>query len=327
MAAIESEQLRADPGGRSLRATALMSGTLGLLAIGALALMVTPDRANSPSAVQTPASFVTVAELSATVPVTASIGLVPVTTAVFEFAVGELAGALGVTRPGDDAVTSTTFTVAADPEALAAPLATPLATPLESSERSGLAIVTTKAIAGTDEGDTLTVQLASGRVVEAEVIDAADQATLVRLGAEATGEPAVELADATPGADSMVTLLLDTPVRLPMSALAEIGAPEGTAVVDTDGRLIGLCTLGDDGATQLATVDAGVDPAGGADDGVGNSTAPTESPEPPVSTAPVTTVVTSATVTVTTTVPGATTTVAPERGATAGSGALAPNAP
>lgn len=271
--------MRADPGGRSLRLAALTSGTLGLLAIGALALMVTPDRANTPSAVQTPASFVDVAQLSVTTPVTGPIQWVPVTTSVAAFAVGELANALGGTRGDADATTvSTTMTSPATsttvvvtavvapgvPSSAAAPADVPrptptgvaLGTPLATLLGDGLAVVTAKAIGGVQEGDTVTVQLASGRVVDATVVDTAERAALVQLPTGVDGERVVELADRAPDPDAVVTLLLDTPIKVPMSALADVGAPEGTAVVDTEGRLVGLCTLGDDGSTQLAPVDA-----------------------------------------------------------------------
>jgi hypothetical protein len=61
-----------------------------------------------------------------------------------------------------------------------------------------------------------------------------------------------------------------------LAELAAVGAPEGTAVVDADGRLVGLCTETNDGSMGLAAVD----PAAGE--------LTTSSTSPPASSSPTT---------------------------------------
>lgn len=229
---MESALVRADPGSRTLRAAALVVGTLGLVAVGVLAVMVTPGPGDDPIAVESEASFVDPAQL------------VPGTAALLERAAAEMAGALGVARTGTAVTTIATFagTTVVEPGAAAAPLATLL--------DSGLAIVTMKSLGGHEPGDPVDVRLASGRTLEGEVLATLGVAAVVAIESLLGGERAHRVTE-VPADDSIVTLMLATPVDVRLGELDTTDAPEGTAVVDAAGRLIGLCTQGPDGTTNL----------------------------------------------------------------------------
>lgn len=233
---MESAQVRSDPGGRSLRMVALVSGTLGLVVVGVLAVMVTPNREESPLAVQTEPSFVE------------PISLGPTTSALIDLA-NELTTALGMPRPDAGRTTIASLVGTSPTPGSAAALATPF--------DAGMAIVTIKSIAGSTAGDEVSVRLASGRTFEAEVLATLGNAAVVAIGALLSDERAHSVADEVPGDDTMVTVMLATPTSVRLAELASIGAPEGTAVVDSSGRLIGLCTEDAEGHTSLApAVDA-----------------------------------------------------------------------
>lgn len=244
---MESAQVRSDPGGRSLRMVALMSGTLGLIVVGVLAVMVTPNRGGSPLAVESDLAFVEPTVLA------------PTTSALAGFA-NELTSALGLSRNDRDRPTTTASLVSVTSIAATAPAA--LATPLDS----GMAIVTIKSIAGSATGDEVSVRLASGRTFEAEVVATLGHAAVVAIGALLSDERAHSVAEEVPAGDTMVTVMLASPTSVRLAELASTEAPEGTAVFDSAGRLIGLCTEDADGQTSLApAVDADEpEPADGA---------------------------------------------------------------
>jgi hypothetical protein len=248
----------------------MVSGTLGLVLIGALAVMVTPRQEDGPLAVATSPSFV---DPSA---------LVPVTTALFEIAVGELTSAFGApriapesappepaTRPATTPVAETTAVPTGTDAVVVAALATPL--------QSGMAMVTARSIDGSVTGDRIAVRLASGATVEAQIVATFGYAAFVTLGSMPADEPAHYVATSVPAGDDMVTVLLSPPRSVKLAELAEVGAPEGTAVVDAEGHLVGLCTESDDGSTGLAMVDP---EAGGPTGEPVSSTSPPESSTP-----------------------------------------------
>lgn len=242
----------------------MVSGTLGLVLIGALAVMVTPRQESGPLAARTGPSFVDPA------------ALVPVTTALFEIALGELTSAFGAPRavaertPGDRPPHTATTTVA---DTTGAPTGTvaALATPLQT----GVAIVTARSIGGRSAGDQIAVRLASGATADAEIVATFGHAAFVTLGSVPADEATHHVAASAPGDDDMVTVLLSPPQSIRLGELAAVGAPEGTAVVDADGQLVGLCTETDDGSTGLAMADPGAELA-------------TAATTPPTSSAPTT---------------------------------------
>jgi hypothetical protein len=226
----------------------MVSGTLGLVLIGALAVMVTPHQEDGPLAVRTSPSFVD------------PTALVPVTTALLELAVGELTSAFGAPRaqPAPElrerpAVLTTTTVADATlvPTGTDAVAVAALATPLES----GVAIVTARSIDGRGTGDQIAVRLASGITVDAEIVATFGYSAFVTLGSVPADEPAHHVATSVPADDDMVTVLLSPPREVRLGELAGVAAPEGTAVIDADGRLVGLCTETDDGSMGLAAVD------------------------------------------------------------------------
>jgi hypothetical protein len=227
----------------------MVSGTLGLVLIGALAVMVTPRQEDGPLAVRTSPSLVDPA------------ALVPVTTALFEIALGELTSAFGAPRAAAERAPQerphTATTTVADttrvPTGTVAVAVEALATPLQS----GVAIVTARSIDGRSTGDQIAVRLASGATVDAEIVATFGHAAFVTLGSVPADEPTHHVAASAPGDDDMVTVLVSPPRSVRLGELAAVGAPEGTAVVDADGHLIGLCTETDDGSIGLAMADPG----------------------------------------------------------------------
>ena len=240
----------------------MVSGTLGLVLIGALAVMVTPRQQEGPLAVRTSPSLVDPA------------ALVPVTTALFEIALGELTSAFGAPRADARTAQPATTTVAditRAPTGTVAVAVEALATPLQS----GVAIVTARSLGGRSTGDHIAVRLASGATANAEIVATFGHAAFVTLGSVPADEPSHHVATSAPGDDDMVTVLVSPPRSVRLGELAAVGAPEGTAVIDADGRLVGLCTETDDGSIGLAMADPGT------------SELPTASSSAPVSSAPV----------------------------------------
>lgn len=251
----------------------MVSGTLGLLLIGALAVMVTPRQEDGPLAVRTSPSLVDPA------------ALVPVTTALFEIALGELTSAFGAPRaaaelapherPPRTATTTVSDTTPVPTSTVPVALEA-LATPLQS----GMAIVTARSIGGRSTGDQIAVRLASGATVDAEIIATFGHAAFVTLGSVPADEPTHHVAASAPGDDDMVTVLLSPPRSVRLGELAAVGAPEGTAVVDADGHLIGLCTEADDGTVGLAMADPGAGELTAASTSAPVSSAPTSEAVP-----------------------------------------------
>ena len=249
LAAAEATAIRADPGSRTVRIAALTAGTLGLLAVGVLAVLVTPQ--GSPG-------HQVAAEASLVVPgigpiaSASTINDVPATTALpHSLALATTAGSVPVGLTSVPARTTPPAAAPATvPTTIAAALAA-LATPLDD----GFALVTAKAVEGYLLGDTLAVRLASGRQVAAEVVAVIGHTVVVAAATDLADEPAHEVADDPLDDDQLVTVMLSPPRTLPLGELASVAAPEGTAVVDADGDLVGLCTWAADGTTDLALVD------------------------------------------------------------------------
>lgn len=246
LAAAEREAFRTEPVAASTRVFAMVTGTVGLLAIGVLILSASPRRQESPVAIS-----------ATTTPVAA------VEAASGGLSAGGIA-AIGRFSSDDDDVDAT-------PEAVPPALATPI-----GDGRS--ALMTRLSTAGV-EGDAFDVRLTSGPVVTAAVVDTTEAGLVVVTIVEAD-DPGHAVAGTLPGDDEMVTILTDPPITIAFGDIATVGVDEGTPVLDADGDLVGLCTRSGDGATGVVDV-TGQDPV---DDGSAPPTsAPATSGPPPVS--------------------------------------------
>ena len=208
VAAEEHASLRAETATGTMRWFAITTGTFGLLAIGLLVMVVTPSGSTAPvalSATTTPAVITTTpapaAEGAATADVTAIAG-----------------------RPAAIGLRSAV-------EANATPVGD-----------GGLAVMTpgdvTAAIGSTGLGRRIEVVVPSGDVHEAAVVGVAGDAVVVHL---ASAEPGLSLAERLPADDDIVTVLDAPPITVAFADLVDLEVDEGLAVVDDDGRLVGLC--------------------------------------------------------------------------------------
>ena len=129
------------------------------------------------------------------------------------------------------------------PEALATPIG-----------RGQFAVVTaadlTAAAGATAVGAAIEVEVPSGRMRQARVVGRSGDTVLIELE---VAEPGVELADGRPDGHEVVTILAEPPVTIVLDDLAELDVEEGTAVLDIDGELIGLCSEGHD-RTRLVEI-------------------------------------------------------------------------
>lgn len=106
--------------------------------------------------------------------------------------------------------------------------------------------------APTAVGTRVEVRLPSGDMREAHVTVHGGDTVLVEL---TEAEPGVELADRRPLGHEIVTVLAEPPVTIVLDDLADIDVEEGTAVLDDDGDLVGLCSQDIDGDIHLVEVD------------------------------------------------------------------------
>lgn len=285
--------MRADLGGRTVRTAALTAGTLGLLAVGLFVMWATPRPGAAPVAVGQQPELIdphpfgrgagtAPSEGGAGTVVQAAVTTIDTSAHTATTVLGALATVLPGTPAGDlpaTAAVGDTVPVTTLGELLAAALATPF--------DEGMAFVTAQAVVGLGEGDTLSVELVSGRTGLARVVALLERAAVVALDAELADEPAHQLATDPPTADETVTVLLDEPVRIALSELASLDVPDGTPVVDADGGLIGLCTDSPDGTTVLAAVDAAEGLPATTDPGASaGSTTPADELPPSPGTAP-----------------------------------------
>lgn len=164
--------------------------------------------------------------------------------------------------PGATQVVMTTILRASDRAAM--PLATPVRL-VESTDpgRSTMVLVTPAPPDGIghDAGDDVAVRLSDRRTVVASVVDPGhDDGVMVlhvQIDTDAADAPlAMELGTLPAGADHPVTVLTETPVRVALGDVPGVGAESGTAVVDDDGRLVGLCTDPDRDPDGFIPIDA-----------------------------------------------------------------------
>lgn len=212
---------------------AFTTGTLGLLAVGMLIFIVTPRRQESPiaiSATTTPISSL------------ADAGDAPDTTV----------GRAGSTRPAalTPAFAARGPLLTVDPQPRHA-----LATPIGDGH---LALITGAALAslGTNSLDdpAIDVQLPSGRVGSGTIVEQSGDAWLIELSQPEAGHG---IATSRPIGAEIVTVMDSPPVTIAFADVATLDVPEGAAVLDHAGDLVGLCTRrGGDGQVSVIEIRA-----------------------------------------------------------------------
>lgn len=120
------------------------------------------------------------------------------------------------------------------------------------------AVVTAADLAATTRsaaiGDAVEVAVPSGNMHDARIVGRAGDTVLVELQGT---EPGVEVADQHPAGHEIVTVLAEPPVTIALDDLHGLDVAEGTAVLDDDGDLVGLCTDGGEDTTRLLAVTGG----------------------------------------------------------------------
>lgn len=215
LAAEEHALARAESPPATTRVFAFTTGSLGLLAVGLLMLAVTPSRSGAPVAI------------SATTTPESAGGSVTVIATV-------------AAGPSDRAPLG--LRGAAD--ALATPIGEgryAVVTAVDLGTGSG----------GVAIGDAVDVEVPSGRLHEARIVGRSGDTVLVELE---RAEPGVDVADDRPAGDDIVTVLAEPPITIVLADLATLRVEEGTAVLDDDGLLVGLCSQELGAATRLVAV-------------------------------------------------------------------------
>lgn len=83
------------------------------------------------------------------------------------------------------------------------------------------------------------VRLPSGRQSAGSIVTASDDAVIVAL---ATIEPGHTIARHRPRSGEMVTVMAAPPITVAYDDVGTLAVEEGTAVLDDDGHLVGLCS-------------------------------------------------------------------------------------
>lgn len=198
------------------RAFALVTGTVGLLAVGILVMTVTPRRHESPIAIS-----------ATTTPLSVVATLRPLGTVGSSDGIAALAGR------------GTTTDRAVDRSRQQPVLATPFGD-------DGLAFVTSASLNGLADAvrrGRLEVSLPSGRTAGAQIVQTG-HAPLAIVSIGSVAGPALGIASRQPAPSEMVTVLASPPISVAFSDVGELDVREGTAVLDGDGLLIGICTHG-----------------------------------------------------------------------------------
>lgn len=225
VAAQERTAISAEPSSAITRFFAITTGTLGLLAVGALLVSVTPRRQDAPSALGSTTSAV--------------VGIVAPDREGAETA-GQRAGstpALAIRS------TATTVLVPTDPVALATRVG------------PGRLAVVTRAAMPVWSDQPVPVRMPTGRLHTARMLWASTDVVVVELSAPAPSGGSHDVARRRPASSDQVVVMSAPPIVLDLADIASIDVPEGTAVVDTDGDLIGVCShAGAAGALQLVDV-------------------------------------------------------------------------
>lgn len=218
LAAEEQAVLRGETSPSVSRAVALTTGTLGLFAIAVLVLAVTPGNHAQPIAVS-----------ATTAPATIS-------TSADE-----------PDRNADASIASARRVPSASLAQMAAVRA--LATPIGE----GRYALVSQASVGEGLASRLDVTLPSGRVTVGEVVERSGDTVLIVLSET---EPGHDVAEHRPHDREVVTVMAEPPVTIAYADVSTLEVAEGTAVVDSDGNLVGLCTKSGHGRrVRLIAVD------------------------------------------------------------------------
>ncbi len=221
LAAEERELVRAQAAAPSTRVFALTTGTLGLIAVGVLILAVTPRRQESPIAISATTTPAAVSVVGSSDP--------------------------GSVRPAALAPTfvgrGTTTTVATNGQHA-------WATPIDEGI---MAIVTREAMTSLD-ATRVEVLLPSGRVGLGEIIGYVGDALLIELQ---ESEPGHRVANGPPGDAEIVTVMASPPVTIAFADVGTLDLHEGTAVLDSRGDLVGICSHDEsDGRVRVIEINA-----------------------------------------------------------------------
>jgi hypothetical protein len=125
-----------------------------------------------------------------------------------------------------------------------------LATPIGDGRT---AVITDNALKGHD-GDEIEVRLPSGRLAAGQVIEKSGSTWLIELYDAESGH---EIATDRPASSEIVTVMMSPPVTVVLADIGTLDIGEGTAVLDRDGNLVGICThRKGDGKVRLIEVRA-----------------------------------------------------------------------
>ena len=126
-----------------------------------------------------------------------------------------------------------------------------LATPIGSGD---FAVVIRSSVVSSG-GDEVQVLLPSGRVVTGHIVDDDTETALIALAdAEPDHEPGHEVAERRPHDREVVTVMASPPITVALADIDALDVADGTAVLDDDGDLVGLCSRDADG-TKLLMID------------------------------------------------------------------------
>ncbi len=238
-------QVNAERASTSTRVAAITVGTTGLLLIGLLVLSIAPARPENPVALS-----------STTLPLVASAGTVSVAVdpGARQFTSAErfVFRPSGAIEQGPPVTTSII-------------VVRPLATPIGDGT---IALVTTQAFEQhadsrrTDESLTVEVDNWWGSAVALADVGT-PLVTLIRLDGVQPGDlDSHVIAAEQPDPNDIVLVMTYPPTKVPLSDLDELLVRDGTAVLDLDGDLVGLCVVHHDDGASLASIDpAAVDTA------------------------------------------------------------------
>jgi hypothetical protein len=126
----------------------------------------------------------------------------------------------------------------------------PLATPIGDGRT---AVITDNALEGHD-GDEIEVRLPSGRLAAGQVMEKSGSTWLIELYDAESGH---DIATDRPTSSEVVTVMMSPPVTIVLADIGTLDIGEGTAVLDRDGDLVGICTHRlSDGKVRLIEVRA-----------------------------------------------------------------------
>jgi hypothetical protein len=114
--------------------------------------------------------------------------------------------------------------------------------------------------AGARVGSAVDVSVPGGRRHEARVVGRVGDTVVVELDVP---EPGPRIAEDQPASHEVVTVLAEPPVTVVLDDLDSLDVAEGTAVLDDEGDLVGLCSGHEDGTRLLTVSDALVDATNG----------------------------------------------------------------